>query len=453
MLTATNPTTGKVLYQQPALSPNEVDRTLARAQLAFSTWQHTTFDERAAVLRRIATQLRLQKSAIALLMAQEMGKPLTQGEKEVEKAAGCAEYYAEHAARFLQPETLPSDASHSFVCYQPLGPILGILPWNMPVWLAFRYCVPALMAGNTCVMKHDPNTPQTAQAIADVFTGAEIPTDILVNLPIATPSVAGVIADARIAAVSFTGSSAAGRKVAATAGGALKPCVLELGGSDPCVIFADADLEEAANVAVQSRFNNSGQSCIAAKRILVEESVYPDFIQKLKTRVAQLLVGNPLEHDTQIGPLARDDLRQILHAQVQASIKAGANCLLGGNLPTDAGYFYPATLLSEVTTDMPVFTEETFGPVMCVTTFKDAEHALELANKTDYGLGASVWTENEHLANRFAQQLNAGQVAINGLVKTDTRLPSGGIKSSGIGRELGPQGIREFVNTKQVWIK
>ena len=453
MLTATNPTTGKVLYQQPALSPSEIDQSLAQAQLAFDAWQHTTFDERAAVLRRVATQLRLQKSALARLMALEMGKPLSQGEKEVEKAAGCAEYYAEHAARFLQPETLPSDASHSFVCYQPLGPILGILPWNMPVWLAFRYCVPALMAGNTCVMKHDPNTPQTAQAIADVFTAAQAPTGILVNLAIDTPSVARVIEDPRIAAVSFTGSSAAGRKVAAAAGAALKPCVLELGGSDPCVIFADADLAQAANIAVQSRFNNSGQSCIAAKRIVVEESIYPDFIQKLQTRVAQLLVGNPLEHDTQIGPLARDDLRQALHAQVQASIKAGANCLLGGQLAAEAGYFYPATLLSEVTTDMPVFTEETFGPVMCVSDFKNAEQALELANKTEYGLGASVWTADQQLANRFAQQLNAGQVAINGLVKSDTRLPRGGIKNSGIGRELGPQGIREFVNIKQVWIK
>ena len=453
MLTATNPTTGEVLYQQPALSPNEIDRALAQAQLAFSTWQHTTFDERAAVLRRVATQLRLQKSALARLMALEMGKPLSQGEKEVEKAAGCAEYYAEHAARFLQPETLPSDASHSFVCYQPLGVILGILPWNMPVWLAFRYCVPALMAGNTCVMKHDPNTPQTAQAIVDVFTAAQIPDGILVNLAIDTPSVARVIEDTRIAAVSFTGSSAAGRKVAATAGSVLKPLVLELGGSDPCVIFADADLEQAANVAVQSRFNNSGQSCIAAKRILVEESIYSDFIQKLKTRVAQLVVGNPLEHDTQIGPLARDDLRQTLHAQVQASITAGASCLVGGYLPDEAGYFYPATLLSDVTTDMPVFTEETFGPAMCVSVFKGAEQALALANNTDYGLGASVWTADEQLANRFAQRLNAGQVAINGLVKSDTRLPSGGIKSSGIGRELGPQGIREFVNTKQVWIK
>ena len=453
MLTATDPTTGAVFFQQASLTPHEIEQRLAQAHLAFATWQHTTFDERAAVLRQVADKLRQQKSTLAHLMAKEMGKPVTQGEKEVEKAAGCAEYYADHAAHFLQQETLPSDASHSFVCYQPLGPILGILPWNMPVWLAFRYCVPALMAGNTCVMKHDPNTPQTAQAIADVFTAAQAPQGILVNLAIETQSVASVIEDARIAAVSFTGSSAAGRKVAATAGAALKPCVLELGGSDPCVIFADADIEQAANVAVQSRFNNSGQSCIAAKRILVEESLYPSFIQELKKRVAQQVVGNPLAHDTQIGPLARDDLRQALHAQVQASITAGANCWLGGELPTESGYFYPATLLTDVTPNMPVFTEETFGPVMCVSVFKDAEQALKLANQTDYGLGASVWTSNQDLANRFAQGLNAGQVAINGLVKTDSRLPSGGIKNSGMGRELGPHGIREFVNTKQVWIK
>ncbi|HEY7772067.1 MAG TPA: NAD-dependent succinate-semialdehyde dehydrogenase [Marinagarivorans sp.] len=452
MLIATDPTTGERLCQQPPMPKDAIDKTLSRAQLAFEQWQTTSFAERAEVLNRVAEQLRQQKSTLAGLMAQEMGKPIAQGQKEVEKAAWCAEFYAEHAEQYLAREALPSDASLSYVRYQPLGLILGILPWNMPVWLAFRYCVPALMAGNTCVMKHDSNTPQTAQAIADVFA-AVAPEGILVNLPIESSAVADVIEDPRIAAVSFTGSSAAGRKVAAAAGGALKRCVLELGGSDPCVIFADADMEEALATAVKSRINNSGQSCIAAKRILVERSAYDAVIEKLKARLQAVTVGNPLLPDTDVGPIARKDLRDKLHQQVQDSISAGANCLLGGELPSGAGSFYPVTLLTDITPTMPVFTEETFGPVMCVTPFDDQDHALQLANQTEYGLGGSVWTTCPDTATLFAERIVSGQVAVNGLVKTDPRLPSGGVKHSGFGRELGPHGIREFVNIKQVWIK
>jgi succinate-semialdehyde dehydrogenase/glutarate-semialdehyde dehydrogenase len=331
--------------------------------------------------------------------------------------------------------------------------LLGILPWNAPLWLAFRYLAPALMAGNTCVMKHDPNVPGCAEAIEQVFRDAAVPDNIMVNLPVETSLVEKAIRDPRIAAVSFTGSATAGGKVASMAASEIKHSVLELGGSDPFIVLADADLDTAADVATLSRIINAGQSCIAAKRIIVEAPVYESFIDRLQTRLAKLKLGNPLETTTDIGPIARADLRDNLHRQVMESIEAGAHCLLGGEMPKGKGFLYPVTLLVDVTAEMTAFREETFGPVMCVIQADNAEHALALANDTDFGLGAGLWTANADLARELAMKINAGQVAVNGIVKTDPRLPSGGIKKSGYGRELGPHGIKEFVNAKQVWIK
>jgi succinate-semialdehyde dehydrogenase/glutarate-semialdehyde dehydrogenase len=453
MLPVINPANGEKIYEVHSLTPWETGTQLDYANKAYEQWKTKSYAERGTVLKNVAAQLRIKKTEIALLMAQEMGKPIKEGEAEVEKSAGCAEYYADHAEAYLQNEVLPSDASLSYVCFQPLGTILGILPWNAPLWLAFRFCAPALMAGNTCAMKHDPNVPKTAQAIFDAFVAAGAPANILVNLPLKTPDVPPLIEDSRIVGVSFTGSSVAGRKVAAAAGAALKPCVLELGGSDPCIVMADADLEKAADIAVLSRTINAGQSCIAAKRILVEKSIYPAFIDMLTARLGKLKLGDPQESHTDIGPIARKDLRDNLHQQVKSSIDAGANCLLGGQLPEGNGYFYPVTLLTDVTPDMRVFKEETFGPIACVTLIDNAEMGLQLANQTEYGLGAAAWTSNTQVADYFAENIIAGQVAINGIVKTDSRLPSGGVKNSGIGRELGPHGIKEFVNAKQVWIK
>lgn len=453
MLTATNPFTAQKIAEYPALNAHQISDCIGDAVTAFDNWQQTSIEERANVLTQIAAQLREQKTKLATLMAEEMGKPIKEGLAEVEKSAWCAEHYAQNAKAYLAEEVIASDASKSYITFQPLGTLLGILPWNAPLWIAFRYLAPALMAGNTCVMKHDPNVPGCAQALADIFVKAGAPENIMVNLPVQTPDVEVAIRDLRIAAVSFTGSSAAGKKVASIAASELKPAVLELGGSDPCIVLADADLEQASSIAVLSRIINAGQSCIAAKRIIVEASVYEAFIELAKSKLEALKLGNPLDESTQVGPLARQDLQQNLHQQVSQSIQAGASCLLGGELPDTQGYFYPVTLLTDVTPKMAVFNEETFGPVMAIIKADDSAHALKLANQTEYGLGAAIWTKDDTLAEQLALQINSGQVAINGIVKTDPRLPSGGIKKSGYGRELGPHGIKEFVNAKQVWIK
>ncbi len=453
MLVAKNPFNETVIGDYPALKNRQIHQAILAAHDAFASWNSIGYSGRAEVLRAVAAELRSQKQSLAELMAIEMGKPIKEGGPEVEKAAGCAEYYAEHAASFLKNETLQSDASTSYVCYPPLGTLLGILPWNAPLWLAFRYLAPALMAGNTCVLKHDPNVPGCAAAIAQVLETAGGPANIVVNLPVITADVECAIRDPLISAISFTGSAVSGAKVAAIAASEIKPSVLELGGSDPSIVMADADLEAAANAITLSRIINAGQSCIAAKRILVEGAIYDQFVEMLKTRLANLRMGDPLDANTDIGPIARQDLQLNLHRQVQETVAAGAHCLLGGALPKGPGYFYPPTLLTEVTPAMCAFREETFGPIMVVTRFDDLDHAVKLANDTEYGLAASIWMADVKLAEQTAMKIDAGQVVINGIVKTDSRLPSGGVKRSGYGRELGPQGIREFVNTKQVWIK
>jgi succinate-semialdehyde dehydrogenase/glutarate-semialdehyde dehydrogenase len=451
MLRSINPATGRTQYEVASLEDDALERRLADAHSAFDGWAASGFDERARVLRDVAALMRDDKATLARLMTDEMGKPVREAFGEVEKAAWCAEHYAEHAEAYLAAEHLASDASESYVQYLPLGVILGILPWNAPFWLAFRFAAPTLMAGNTAVMKHDPNVPACGEAIGQLFERVGAPAGVFANLPLETERVEAVIRDRRVQAVSFTGSEKAGGIVAATAASEIKHSVLELGGSDPAIVLADADLDRAAETICLSRIINAGQSCIAAKRVIVEESVHDAFVERLHERLARLKLGNPAEETTDIGPIARQDLRENLHRQVRETVEAGAQCPLGGELLGGEGFFYPVTLLTHVSRDMTAAREETFGPVAVVMQVGGEDEAVALANDSDYGLAAAVWTSAER-GVAMARRLETGQVAVNGIVKTDPRLPSGGIKRSGIGRELGPHGIREFVNAQQVWV-
>lgn len=452
MLTVTDPTTGNVVEEVPSLDEAGAADVIGRAADAFDGWRRRSFAERGDVLRAVAQRMRDEIDTLAPLMTEEMGKPKKEAIGEVNKAAWAAEHYAEHAEEYLAPIELGSDATRSYVQHLPLGTILGILPWNAPFWLAFRFCAPALMAGNTCVMKHDPHVPKCAQAIADLFDeSVGAPPGIMQALLVETPGVEAAIRDPRIRAVSFTGSDRAGSIVASVAASEIKPAVLELGGSDPCIVLADADLDAAIPPITTSRIINAGQSCIAAKRIIVEAPIHDEFVSRLEESLSKLVVGDPRDELTDVGPLARADLREALHQQVQATVDAGATCRLGGQIPDGDGFFYPVTLLTDVTNDMTACAEETFGPVAVVMKAESAEEALAIANDTPYGLAASVWTTTER-GEAMATEIEAGQVVVNGIVKTDPRLPSGGIKRSGYGRELGPHGIHEFVNAQQVWV-
>lgn len=451
VLIATNPATGKPVREVATLSDGQIEQALAAAQRATADWAGLGFAGRARILRRVAALLREQSPRFEALMREEMGKPSKEAPGEVGKAAWCAEHYAEHAEAYLADEVIASDASRSLVRYRPLGVILGILPWNAPFWLASRFFSPTLMAGNTCVMKHDPHVPGCAAAIAEVFVEAGAPSGVFQNLPVETERVARVIEDPRVQAVSFTGSERAGGIVASTAAACIKHSVLELGGSDPAIVLADADLDKAADTLVLSRMINAGQSCIAAKRLIIEAPVYQAMLDKLQSRMQDLKVGDPANPETDIGPIARKDLRDQLHRQVSETIEAGARCLMGGELPSGEGYYYPVTLLADVEPQMTGAREETFGPVAVVMQAADAEQAMAMANDSPWGLAASVWTGRDDALD-YASRLESGQIVINGLVKTDPRLPSGGIKRSGFGRELGRHGIHEFVNAQQVWV-
>jgi len=452
MFIATNPTTGEEQHRYALHTDEELGQFIQSAEEDFRQWRKTSFAERSSMLRKVAQLMRDDEERLARLMTDEMGKPIVEARGEVQKSIWCAEYYAEHGEVYLAPRSLPSDATHSYVQHLPLGPVLGVLPWNAPFWLAFRFCAPAIMAGNTCLMKHDPHVPACGEAIEELFLKAGAPKGLLQNLRIDNDQVRQVLEHDAVQAVSLTGSSAAGSAVASLAAKNIKPAVLELGGSDPSLILADADLDAAAKTLVLSRIINAGQSCIAAKRIIVEAAVYDAFIERFQALLADLKMGDPAEESTQVGPIARDDLRQAMHRQVSSSIEKGARCLLGGEIPEGAGFFYPVTLLVDVTLEMQAACEETFGPIAVVMKADSAEHALQIANNTPYGLASSIWTADVALAEQMARDIEAGQVAINGIVKSDPRLPSGGIKRSGYGRELGPHGILEFVNAQQVWV-
>jgi succinate-semialdehyde dehydrogenase / glutarate-semialdehyde dehydrogenase len=447
-----NPATGEVLETLEPTSPAQIDTILARAHAAFTEWRGEPFARRSALMRAAARELRARKDEYALTMTREMGKPIVQSEAEVEKCAGTCDYYAEHAEAFLAEQTRETDASRSYVRFDPLGVVLAVMPWNFPFWQVFRFAAPGLMAGNAGVLKHASNVPRCALAIEEVFRRAGFPEGLFRTVLVDSGAVKGLIADPRIVAVTLTGSERAGRAVAEQAGHEIKKTVLELGGSDPFIVLADADLDVAARAAADGRLINSGQSCIAAKRFIVVEPVADRFLERFKSELAARRMGDPTARETQVGPQARVDLRDELHHQVEESVKRGARRLLGGEIPPGKGAFYPPTLLAAVDRGMPAFDEETFGPVAAVIRAKDEADAVRLANDSSFGLGAAIWTNDRARAERLAAHVEAGAVFVNGVVKSDPRLPFGGIKRSGYGRELSEYGIREFVNVKSVWI-
>jgi len=447
-----NPATGEVLETFVPTAPEALEAMVARAHATFLEWRSVPFKVRANCMREVARLLRKDINAHALAMTLEMGKPIVQAEAEVEKCAGCCEFYAENAEAFLAEQPRQTDASKSYVRFDPLGLVLAVMPWNFPYWQVFRFAAPALMAGNAGILKHASNVPRCALAIEKVFREAGFPEGLFATALIDSAPVAKLIADPRVVAVTLTGSEHAGMAVAAQAGRELKKTVLELGGSDPFMILEDADLTVAAKVAADARLINSGQSCIAAKRFIVVEPVAERFLDLFAAELRSRRMGDPRARDTQVGPQARTDLRDSLHEQVEESVKRGAKLLLGGEIPGGLGAFYPPTLLAGVDKGMPAFDEETFGPVAAVVRAEDENDVVRLANDSVCGLGASLWTQDHERAQRLAMRIEAGSVFVNGLVKSDPRLPFGGIKRSGYGRELSEYGIREFVNIKSVWI-
>ncbi len=447
-----NPATGEILETFRATSSEELDRILARAQAAFAEWRTVPLAARAERMREAARRLRKGKAEHARTMTLEMGKPIVQAEAEVDKCAWGCDYYADHAEAFLAVQPRATDASKSYIRFDPLGPVLAVMPWNFPFWQVFRFAAPALMAGNAGILKHASNVPRCALAIETIFRDAGFPPGLFATVLLESPAVAALIADPRIVAVTLTGSDRAGSTVAGQAGRELKKTVLELGGSDPFVVLADADLATVAKAAADARLVNSGQSCIAAKRFIVLEAVADRFLERFADELRSRRMGDPQARETQVGPQARVDLRDSLHQQVTESIKRGAKRLLGGEIPSGRGAFYPPTLLAGVDKGMAAFDEETFGPVAAVIRAKDEGDAVRLANDSVFGLGASLWTEDRVRAEQMAAQIEAGTVFVNGIVKSDPRLPFGGVKRSGYGRELSEYGIREFVNIKSVWI-
>lgn len=447
-----NPTTGEVLETFEAYSQEQINAALDEAHQAFLQWRSTTFAERAKHLHSVAQHLRDRKTELARIAVLEMGKTITEAEAEVEKCAWNCDFYAENAERFLADEKVVANAAESYIAFRPLGVILAVMPWNFPFWQVFRFAAPALMAGNTAVLKHASNVSRVALEIERIIQEAGLPKGSLKTVLIPGSETSKLIADPRIAAVTLTGSEAAGVEVAGASGHALKKTVLELGGSDAFIILEDADLDQAAQVAVTARFQNNGQSCIAAKRFIVVESVAEAFEQKFVANTAKLKVGDPLEYDTKVGPLARKDLCDTLDQQVQQSIQQGAKVLIGGKARAGKGNFYEPTILTNVSPEMSVFTDETFGPVAAVIHARDVEHALELANDTKFGLSSNLWTRNIEQARKLAARIDAGGVFINGMTTSDPRLPFGGVKNSGYGRELSAFGIQEFVNVQTVWI-
>jgi succinate-semialdehyde dehydrogenase / glutarate-semialdehyde dehydrogenase len=453
MMRAVNPATGELIREIPETDEHEVGRRLEQAERAFTSWSRFDFPERARHLTAVADLLRDDAAELARLITEEMGKPITAAESEIDKCAWVCDFYAEHAAGFLATETVATDAAKSLVRYEPLGPVLAIMPWNFPFWQFFRFAAPALMAGNLAVLKHAANVPGTALAIEAAFREAGFPEGVVTALLVSAERARRLIGHPAIRAVTLTGSDRAGMEVAAEAGRCLKKAVLELGGSDPFIVLADADPTEAARQAARARVINSGQSCIAAKRFIVENEIADLFEEEFVRAMAGLKVGDPMARDTEVGPLAREDLLDALDDQVRRTVEAGAQLRTGGQRLPGRGWFYAPTVLTGVEPGMAAFDEETFGPVAAVTRARDAAHAVELANRSKFGLGASVWTGDAARGERLAGEIEAGNVFVNGIVKSDPRLPFGGVKRSGYGRELSAVGIREFVNIKTVWIK
>ncbi len=447
-----NPATGELLASFPALTPEELDARLECSAAAFALWKRTTFSERAALLRNAADILEADAERLGRLMTVEMGKPVRAAMDEVLKSAKGCRFYAEHAGEYLADANIPTEAKQSYVRYEPMGAVLAIMPWNYPFWQVFRFAAPALMAGNVALLKHAPNVPQCALAMEDVFLRAGFPVGAFQTLLLETEQVSAVIGDARVHAVTLTGSDRAGRDVAASAGKALKKSVLELGGSDPFIVMPTADLDKAVATAVKSRAGNSGQSCIAAKRFIVARPVAEEFVSRFATAMAALKVGDPLDPATDLGPLARPDLVEQLDSQVRATLAAGATVIIGGAPLPGPGCYYPPTILVDIPVDSPAYRDEFFGPVASVFVVDSLHEALVIANDTRFGLGASLWSNDTSEQQQFVSEIEAGQAFVNAMVASDPRIPFGGIKASGYGRELGVEGIREFVQIKTVWI-
>jgi succinate-semialdehyde dehydrogenase/glutarate-semialdehyde dehydrogenase len=447
-----NPYTGKVIQSFASLSTAETEQILAEAHQATAAWRTTTFAERATVLHQAGALLRERQEELARLMALEMGKPVRDGRAEAQKCAACCDYYADHAEAFLADEEIKTDAGRSFLSYAPLGIVLAIMPWNFPLWQVVRFAAPALMAGNVGLLKHAPNVPQCALALEKIFHDAGLPPAAFRTLLIETEPVAGLLADDRVAAATLTGSERAGAAVAAAAGQHIKKTVLELGGSDPFIVLADADLAAAAKTAAQSRMLNAGQSCIAAKRFIIEAPIHDEFVRLLKENLQALRYGDPLAETTDYGPLARLDLAETLTQQVADSVAQGAHIALPGGQPDPASPRFDPMVLTHIRPGQRAYAEELFGPVALVFSAQDADEAVRLANDSRFGLGAAVWTKDIAKAEALARKLESGAVFINGLVKSMNELPFGGVKKSGYGRELSYLGIREFVNQKSVWI-
>ncbi len=448
-----NPTSGERLKTFEHWNDRQAEAALAEAAAANAAWQATSFAERARFFRNAAVELRNNTAHYAGIITLEMGKIIKEARAEVEKCAWGCEFYAEQAEAFLKDERIESDASLSYVAYLPLGTVLAVMPWNFPFWQVFRFAAPSLMAGNTAVLKHASNVPQCALAIEEVFRKAGFPKGVFRTLMISAAQAEKIVADPRIHAVTLTGSDVAGRKVAAAAGANIKKTVLELGGSDAFIVLEDADLEQAAAVGVASRFLNCGQSCIAAKRFILTEPIADHYIDLLKQKAHALRMGDPSQENTQLGPMARADLRDQLHKQVTDSVTAGATFALHGGPSAGPGFFYEPTVIDRVRPGMRAYQEELFGPVATVIRAKDEEDAIRIANDNRYGLGASVWTRDVKKGERMARRIQSGASFVNGLVKSDPRLPFGGIKDSGYGRELSEHGVREFVNIKTIWVK
>ena len=454
MIKSINPFSGKKVNSYETHTIQGTNRIINSVDKAFHSWRSTSFQQRAVFLLNLASILRSKKEELAKLMAIEMGKVMREGVAEIEKCAWVCEYYAQNAETMLENETIETQYSASFVSYQPLGTILAVMPWNFPFWQVFRFLAPTLMAGNTAVLKHASNVPGCALAIEELVRESGFPENVFRTLLVGSSLVEGIIRNPAVKAVSLTGSTPAGRSVAAIAGSELKKCVLELGGSDPYLILKDAALEQSAIVCATSRLLNAGQSCIAAKRFIVVDEVYTHFLEHFTDKMNEARFGDPCDPEITMGPLARTDLRDELHQQVLDSVKKGAEIVLGGEVPNLRGAFYPPTILENVKPGMPAYDDELFGPVASVIRVKNETEAVKVANDTPFGLGAAVFTKDTISGSRIAElQLDAGCCFVNDFVKSDPRLPFGGIKQSGFGRELSLQGIREFVNVKTVVVK
>ena len=445
-----NPATGKTIRSFEPFSAARVSDCLDRATTAYRAHRRTTFADRAQRMQKAAAILDAECRELGRLMTLEMGKPIGAAIAEAEKCATACRYYAENAERFLADQPIKMEGGRSWVAFQPIGAVLSIMPWNFPFWQVFRFAAPALMAGNVGILKHASNVPQCALAIEDVFRRAGFADGIFQALLIGSELVEGIIADERIAAVTLTGSEAAGRSVASVAGKNLKKSVMELGGSDPFVVMPSADMEQAVSTAVTARMINNGQSCIAAKRFIIHEKIYDEFLKRFVAGVSAIRVGDPMDEKTQLGPLATGAIRDGLDKQVKASVAAGARLLTGGKKLEGDGYFYAPTVLTDIPPNAPAARDELFGPVASVFKAKDLADAISIANGTSFGLGASAWTRDAAEQDRFVAEIESGLLFINGMVVSDPRLPFGGVKNSGFGRELGEFGIREFVNLKSV---